>query len=119
MATKYIVKLTADERAQLERMVSTGKRAAQALIHARILLKADVGDGEPFENERIARAVETSVGTVYRVRQLFVEEGMDAALYRKPPKRHYDRKLDGEKEVQICGVFFLTTKQRRGAEGGG
>jgi transposase len=104
MATKYIVTLTADERAQLERMVSTGKRAAQALIHARILLKADVGDGEPFENERIARAVETSVGTVYRVRQLFVEEGMDAALYRKPPKRHYDRKLDGEKEARLVAI---------------
>lgn len=104
MATKYIVTLTADERAQLERMVSTGKRAAQALIHARILLKADVGDGESFENERIARAVETSVGTVYRVRQLFVEEGMDAALYRKPPKRHDDRKLDGEKEARLVAI---------------
>ena len=62
------------------------------------------GDGEPFANERIARAVETSVGTVSRVRQLFVEEGMEAALYRKPPKRHDDRQLDGEKEARLVAI---------------
>ena len=45
MATKYMVKLTAEERAPLERMGSPGKRAAQALIQARILLKAEGGRG--------------------------------------------------------------------------
>ena len=39
-----------------------------------------------------------------RVRQLFVEEGMEAALYRKPPKRHYERQLDGEKEARLVAI---------------
>jgi len=104
VAIKYVVKLTAEERAELERMVSTGKRAAATLIHARILLKSDTGKSEAWGYEQIAQALETSVGTVYRVRQLFVEEGMEAALYRKRPKRHYDRKLDGEKEAQLVAL---------------
>jgi len=42
---KYIVRLRAEERAQLEELIRTGKRAASVLTHARILLKADVGAG--------------------------------------------------------------------------
>ncbi|MEM6715814.1 MAG: IS630 family transposase, partial [Cyanobacteria bacterium P01_C01_bin.147] len=41
MAKKYIVSLTADERQSLEAIVTTGKRAAATINHARILLKAD------------------------------------------------------------------------------
>ena len=44
---KYIVRLTAEERTQLDELIRTGKRAASVLIHARILLKADVGADRP------------------------------------------------------------------------
>ncbi|MEM6717633.1 MAG: IS630 family transposase, partial [Cyanobacteria bacterium P01_C01_bin.147] len=40
MTKKYIVSLTADERQSLEAIVTTGKRAAATINHARILLKA-------------------------------------------------------------------------------
>ena len=40
---KHIVRLTDEERAELEELIRTGKRAASVLIHARILLKADAG----------------------------------------------------------------------------
>ncbi len=42
---KYIVRLTTEERTELEDLIHTGKRAASVLIHARILLKADAGAG--------------------------------------------------------------------------
>ena len=72
---KYIVRLTAEERTELEELTRTGKRAASTILHARILLKADVGDGGPgWDDERIAEAVECGASTVYRVRQAFVEE---------------------------------------------
>ncbi|MBV8232618.1 MAG: hypothetical protein JO329_21765 [Planctomycetaceae bacterium] len=38
---KYRVTLTAEERVELERLVSSGKAAARKLTHARILLPAD------------------------------------------------------------------------------
>jgi len=41
---KYVVRLTAEKRAQLDELISKGKRSAQPLTKARILLKADVSD---------------------------------------------------------------------------
>ena len=41
MVKKYIVTLTAEERAELEQFSTTGRRAADQITRARILLKAD------------------------------------------------------------------------------
>ena len=43
---KYVVRLTAEERGQLDELISKGKRSAQLLTKARILLKADVSDAD-------------------------------------------------------------------------
>jgi hypothetical protein len=74
----YVVRLTAEERADLEALIHTGAhRAAATLIHARILLKAEVGaEGPGWDDDRIAEAVECRASTIYRVRQAFVEEGL-------------------------------------------
>ena len=102
---KYIVRLTAEERTELEDLIHTGKRAASVLIHARILLKADVGAGGPgWDDERIAEAVECGASTVYRVRQAFVEEGLPAALFRKKPTGRQYRKLDGAQEAHLIAL---------------
>ena len=39
---KYVVRLNTEEREQLLALVNTGRAAAAKLLHARILLKADV-----------------------------------------------------------------------------
>jgi hypothetical protein len=78
---KYKVTLTAEERLHLQGLIHAGKAAAMKLTHARILLKADAADGGPaWHDERIAEAVEVSTDTVGRVRQRFVEQGLEAAL---------------------------------------
>src|SRR5216117_237291 len=65
---RYVVRLSADEREQLEAMIRKGKSAAQRLLKARILLKADVSEaGEGWSDSRIIMALETSVSMVYRV----------------------------------------------------
>jgi len=67
---KYLVRLTDEERIQLEDLTRTGKRAASVILHARILLKADAGAGGPgWDDDRIAEAVECGASTVYRVRR--------------------------------------------------
>lgn len=100
---KYQVCLTEEERTHLENLIHTGThRAAATLIHARILLKANVGsEGPGWDDERIAEAVDCSASTVYRVRQAWVEEGMSAALFRKKPTGRLYRKLDGAQEAQL------------------
>ena len=67
---KYVVRLNTEERGQLEDMIGKGKRSAQLLRKARILLKADVSEGgEGWSDSRIAEALNTSVATVFRTRQ--------------------------------------------------
>ena len=81
MAKKYIVTLTAEERATLGQMVSSGKGAARRLTRARILLKADASAGCPaWKDEQIVEALDVGIATVERLRRQFVEEGFEAAL---------------------------------------
>ena len=103
---KYIVTLTNDERQSLHGLISAGKASALKLTHARILLKADVADGGPaWPDGRIAEAVESSVPTVERVRQRFVEQGLDAALVRKTQARpSRQRALDGRAEAKLIAL---------------
>ena len=44
---KYVVRLTAADRRELERMARSGRHPARTLVHARILLKADAATGSP------------------------------------------------------------------------
>jgi transposase len=105
MAKKYRVTLAPEERAELQRMVGSGKAAARKLNHARILLKADEGWGGPgLTDEEVAEEVESGSVTVARVRQRFVEQGLEAALVPKPPARVYARKLDGDGEAHLVAL---------------
>lgn len=111
---KYRVTLTSDEREQLTGLIAAGKAAAQKLTHARILLKADQAEGGPgWIDEQIAEALEVSVATVERVRQRFVEEGLEPALVRKKPDTpSRERKLDGAGEARL--IALACSKAPRG-----
>lgn len=105
MAKRYRVTLTAEERAELAALVTKGKAAARTLIHARILLKADESaDGPAWKDQAIVQALDVSLSTVSRVRQVFVEAGVAAALRRKPDCQLRARKLDGEQEARLVAL---------------
>ena len=103
---KYIVRLSAEEREQLDTMTRKGKSSAQRLMKARILLKADVSeDGEGWSDSKIVEALGTSLTTVYRTRQQLVEEGLEAVLSRKKPSRTSVLPIfDGEKEAKLIAL---------------
>ena len=105
MKKKYIVTLTDEERRMLQEMLSRGKAAARKLTHARILLKADAADGGPNWNDaKIAEGLEVGRATVERGRREFVEEGLEAALERRQPRRLHLRKLDGDGEAHLVAL---------------
>jgi hypothetical protein len=105
MKKKYVVTLTAQERQQLQAMLSKGKAAARTLMHARILLKADVSDGRPpVSDEAIAAEVMCGPATVERVRKQFVEDGFEASLTRRVSNRVYERRLDGDGEAYVIAL---------------
>jgi len=103
---KYVVRLSADERAQLDAFVHKGKRPAQMLTKARILLKADVSEaGEGWSDSRISQALDTSIPTIERTRRLLVEEGFDAVLIRKTnPNSARRRIFDGVAEAKLIAL---------------
>jgi transposase len=105
VAKKYRVTLTAEERSELEALISRGKADARKLAHARVLLQADEADAAPARtDEEVASALDTSTRTVERVRRRFVEEGLEAALLPKPTKRAYARALDGAQEAHLIAL---------------
>ena len=99
---KYRVTLTAEERADLELLVSRGKAAARKLTHARILLLADDSLGDVRPDDEIIDALDTSPRTVSRVRRQLVTEGFDVALCRRPqPPRPDKIKIKGDIEQRL------------------
>jgi transposase len=103
---KYVVRLTGEERDRLNELIRKGKRSAQLLTKARILLKADVSDaGEGWSDSAIAAALDTSIATVERTRRQLVEEGFEAVLTRKyNPKSARPRIFDGAAEAKLIAL---------------
>jgi transposase len=103
---KYLVTLTAEGRRSLQELTSAGKASALKLTRARILLKADQADGGPaWPDERIAEALDAGLSTIARVRQRFVEGGLEAALSRKEQDRpSRPRTLDGRAEARLIAL---------------
>jgi transposase len=102
---KYHVTLTDGECSMLRDLLSAGKAPARTLTHARILLKADESDGgSAWSDEAIRKALDVGLSTVARVRERFVEEGLEAALERRKPRRDYSHLVDGECEAHLVAL---------------
>ena len=103
---KYVVRLDAEERDQLDELIRKGKHSAQLMTKARILLKADVSDaGEGWSDGRIAAALDTSIATVERTRRQLVEEGFEAVLARKYNSNSArPRIFDGVAEAKLIAL---------------
>jgi transposase len=109
MSKRYVVRLTADERADLQRLVRAGKAAARKILHAHVLLQADEGpDGPGWHDTQISAAFSVHPNTVAGIRERLVEQGLEAALNRKKQDRpSRPPKLDGKGEARLiaerCG----------------
>ena len=103
---KYVVRLSGEERQQLETLIRKGKGPARRLLKARILLQADVSDAGPgWSDSRIIAALDTSASMLYRVRKQLVEEGLEAVLSRKQRVTPaVARIFDGEKEAKLIAL---------------
>lgn len=104
MKKVYIVRLTEEERCQLQEVIAKGRSAAHRIKHANILLKVDA-NGEAWSDEQTAMAFECHANTVRNVRQHCVEQGLEAALERKklehPPRKPI---LDGDAEAHLLAI---------------
>jgi transposase len=104
MFKKYVVRLTENERGELETLVRRGSAHTRKLLYARILLKADADGPDRWTDERIAEAFEVSTATVARERRRFCEDGLEVALMPKKPGRPRRRVLDGRAEAHLIAL---------------
>jgi hypothetical protein len=105
MGKQHCVRLSEADRSRLHALLAAGAAPTRTLTHARILLKADQGpQGPGWADPAIAAAVEVSVPTIQRVRQRYAQEGLEAAVQRRPPRREYRRKLDGRGEAHLIAL---------------
>jgi hypothetical protein len=75
---KFVVKLSREERERLDKLIRKGKASAKIILKARILLKADQGEGgEGWSDEEICEALDTNITMVARVREKVLKELSD------------------------------------------
>jgi Homeodomain-like domain len=100
----YVVRLTDQERIELQGVVKKLKGTGQKVRRAQILLKADA-DGPSWTDERIAEAFSCRTRTVEKIRQRLVERGFDETLHgvvrAQPP---VEKLLTGEQEARIIAT---------------
>ena len=99
---KYTVHLSKAEREELMSIISKGSHTSQTFRAAYILLNCDEGKyAEKVTNEQISKVLKVGMRTIDRVKKRFIEEGMEGTLERKPTRRKYEVKADGEVEARL------------------
>ena len=108
MQKKYIVRLTEEERRQLQEVIRKLKGSSQKVRRAQILLKADI-EGANWTDAQIAEAFDCRTKTVENIRQRLVERGFEETLNGArrctPPVQ---KLLDGEQEAHIIALRLGT-----------
>jgi hypothetical protein len=107
MTPRYKVTLTREERDRLETLTHGGRTAVPKFIHARALLLCDAGEhGSPWKVADVAEALGVTTRTIEHLKERFVEEGIEAALERKPrvnpPKITFDGAFDARLTALAC-----------------
>lgn len=99
---KYIVKLKKKEKETLRKIIKSKKSSPRNRKNAQILLKSDESKkGAGWPDAKIAESFDAGIRTIERVRQRFVEYGLEVALNGKESTRVYRRRLDGDAEAQL------------------
>lgn len=110
---RYIVRLSTEERLELEAIVKKGKGDAHKIRNAQILLHSDE-NGERLTVEAIARLLHCNKDTVCEARKRLVTRGLAAALERKKREhRSIPRLFDGEAEARLIALACSAAPQGR------
>lgn len=99
---RYTIKLTKTEVDELQAIINKGSHTSQTFRTAYILLNCDEGDySEKVTNEQISKVLKVGMRTIDRVKKKFIEEGFESVLERRPTRRIYETKLDGDVEAKL------------------
>jgi transposase-like protein len=112
--TKHVVKLTTDERRELEQLTRYGRAAGWKLRRAQALLKCDQAAGAPgWADAKIAEALDVTPRSLENWRKQAVERGPMSLLERQAQDRSKHRKLDGAGEARLVKLACSTPPEGR------
>ena len=106
MANRYRITLTEEERKQLRASTRKGKISASEFIRARALLLCDTGpyaEGA-WKVADVAAALGVSTRTIEHIKERFVEEGLNAALTRKPSVKPSKITFGGDFDARLTAL---------------
>ena len=104
MTKKYMVDLSESDKETLNDLITGGKERVRKVTHAHALLKASEG----WADQEISQALRISVATIARMRQRFVEEGLEKALTPRRTRRKYLHLLDGSQEAHLIALCQIS-----------
>ena len=104
-AKKHLVTLTLAQREGLTQIGQSQRNSERERKRARILLLADEDrEGGALTDSEIAGRIRVVPLTVNRVRQRFVQRGLETAIHRKEQERRKERRLDGKAEAFLIAL---------------
>src|SRR3989339_485007 len=112
MKPRYRVTLTEQERQELVTL-KTGRTSAKQFLYARALLLCDAGpQGPAWTVADVAEAMGVTPRTIEHLKKRFVEEGLEAALERRPPERPPREIIfDGAFEARLIALACSETPE--------
>jgi len=105
---KYIVELTQGEREERLEDINQGQNSARKIKRANILLLANNGKTD----HQIVESLSTSIATVQRTRQRFVEGNLEYALNEKR-RSGRPREFDDKQEAYLVALACSTAPEGR------
>ena len=94
------------DTSELKTISSKGKHRSQKVLNALILLACDEGSFQLKKsvNEDIAAVLGVSMRKIDRLKNRFVEEGLNIALNGTKGQRAYAKKADGDLEAHVVAL---------------
>ncbi len=104
-SVKYIIELTDDDRKTLSDTVAKGSSSAKTILRANILLASDRNAKQRMTVAQIADVYHTTPTTVQNVRTSYINNGLEATIYRKKRKTPpVPAKVTGDVEAHIIAL---------------
>ena len=98
---KVSLKLNSSDREQLSNLLNKGNTHVRTILRAQILLSTDRGASD----REIVRVLGVERTRVWRVRQRYLEGGLERAIYEQPRSgrpRKYDETVEAEIIANAC-----------------
>lgn len=101
---KYHVTLTESERDQLRAIIAKRKADSQAVKRAYVLLAADENQPGWLKDDQIQKTYQVSIRSIERLRERFVENGLEMALNGKKREKYKEKIFDGAVEAHVVAL---------------